>query len=75
MKYLTWEEPLRGLREDGSEITCIRRVYITEHDAACLARTMYRDYNREFRGLTQEQLVKDAIVVNWASRVDAPSLP
>lgn len=75
MKYLVWEEPMPGLREDGTTITCVRRVYVTEHDAACLARTMYLNDNRDFRGLTQEQLVIDAIVENWASRVEVDSLP
>lgn len=75
MKYLVWEEPLPGIREDGSSVTCVRRVYVTEHDAACLARAMYRDDNREWSELTHDHLVKDALVVNWASRVDVPSLP
>lgn len=74
-KYIVWEEPLPGIREDGSAVTCTRRVYVTEHDAACLARAMYTSDNREWRGLTHEHLVTDAIVENWASRVEVQRLP
>lgn len=75
MKYLVWEEPVPGIREDGSPITCTRRVYVTEHDAACLSRAMYHSDNREWGGLSHEHLIIDAIVENWADRVDVPSLP
>lgn len=75
MKYLVWEEPMPGLREDGSTITCVRRVYITEHDAACLSRAMYRGDNREWSGLSHEHLVTDAVVANWAERVEVDRLP
>jgi hypothetical protein len=75
MKFLVWDEPLTGIRENGTAITCGWRVYITEHDAACLARAKYVINNKSWEGISHEDLVTDVLVENWAMRVDVPSLP
>lgn len=70
MKYIAWEDPYPGLDKDGGPVTCIRRIYMTEDDVL----NMYRGTHKRL-DLTDDELLHDIIITNWADRIDVDRLP
>jgi hypothetical protein len=66
-KYIYYE-PVPGINEDGEEVTCDRGVTMTEESAINHQRWVDKQYKGD-RQLTDQQLLDEFIVVNWAEKV------
>lgn len=66
-KYIFYQEPVPGMERDGKSVTCSQKIVVSKADAVRIQRrTVFDKAPRFAMSMTDDQLLGDFVVVNWA---------